>query len=390
MIPDDWDAIFIADLFTFKNGLNKGKQFFGYGTPIVNYMDVFSSSMLRTETIDGLVDVSFNELNLYQVCKGDVFFTRTSETVEEIGIAAVMLEEPKNTVYSGFLLRARPIDDSLDDMFKAYCFAPYYFRQQIRARASYTTRALTNGPSLSASLLIRPPLPEQRAIAAALSDVDKLLTKLDSLITKKIYLKQATMNQLLTGQIRLPKHNGEWVVKRLGEQITKFQKTSRQSATGKTEGKYPFFTNSTKPYDKYLDEYDFNVEAIIANTGGAAHFNYFKGPFAAMADCMVFETQLVTRFIYFLLKLMEQKINDTGFSGSGIKHLDKSYFFNIELYLPSTLGEQEAIANILSDMDDQIAAIEARRRKTLNIKLAMMQELLTGKTRLVKPEATHA
>ena len=204
VIPEAWEVVPVGDLFTFKNGLNKAKQFFGRGTPIVNYMDVFGKPSLRIGEVVGQVDVSPKELNAYNVRKGDVFFTRTSETVEEIGTASVMLDEPESTVYSGFVLRARPTNDSLDDNFKAYCFSPRYFRKQIVARASYTTRALTNGRSLSAALLARPPLPEQRAIATALSDVDALLDGLDRLIAKKRDLKQAAMQQLLTGQTRLP------------------------------------------------------------------------------------------------------------------------------------------------------------------------------------------
>lgn len=237
---------------------------------------------------------------------------------------------------------------------------------------------------------VPPTIEEQKLISSALNDINELLATLDKTIAKKRDMKQAAMSQLLTGQIRLQGQNEEWVVKRLGEQIKKFQKTSRLSSTGKAEGKFPFFTNSTKPCDKYLDEFDFNGEVIIANTGGVAYFNYFKGPFAAMADCLVFESRLVTRFLYFLLKLMEKKINDTGFSGSGIKHLDKSYFFDIELYVPSSLVEQEAIANILSDMDEELLKLEVRHNKTKELKQAMMQELLTGKTRLLNKELIDA
>jgi len=202
VIPEDWEVVMIGDLFSFKNGLNKAKEFFGYGTPIVNYMDVFSHPRLSVDEIDGRVDVNPKELLAYNVRKGDVFFTRTSETIEEIGMASVMLDDPEKTVFSGFVLRARPKTDDIDDSYKAYCFSPRYFRSQVTARASYTTRALTNGRSLSATKLARPPKPEQRAIATALSDVDALLDGLDRLIVKKRDLKQAAMQRLLTGKTR--------------------------------------------------------------------------------------------------------------------------------------------------------------------------------------------
>ena len=121
-----------------------------------------------------------------------------------------MLDEPCDTVFSGFVLRARPRNDRLDDRYKQYCFGPRVVRSQIISNATYTTRALTNGRSLSAVWIAVPPKPEQRAIAEALSDVDGLLAALETLIAKKRAIKQAAMQQLLTGKSRLPGFQGEW------------------------------------------------------------------------------------------------------------------------------------------------------------------------------------
>ena len=117
VIPEEWDASKIGDLFSFKNGLNKGKNFFGFGSPIVNYMDVYEKPGLSSSDLKGRVNVTNTEIKAFEVRKGDVFFTRTSETVEEVGISSVMLDEPVNTVFSGFLLRARPQNNRLEDQF---------------------------------------------------------------------------------------------------------------------------------------------------------------------------------------------------------------------------------------------------------------------------------
>lgn len=231
--------------------------------------------------------------------------------------------------------------------------------------------------------IIVPPIEEQRAIAKALSDADALLAAQDKLISKKRDIKQAVMQQLLTGKQRLPGFTEEWEVRSLKEIITPLKKTSRLSSSGKNEGVYPFFTNTTKPVDKFLNEADFETEAIIANTGGEAYFNYYNGSFAAMSDCFVFETSLVTRYVYYFLKSIERAINDIGFTGSGIKHLDKKLFYQTQITFPATLIEQTAIATILSDMDAEITALEQQRDKTRAIKQGMMQELLTGRIRLV-------
>ena len=199
----EWEEVKLGDLFSFKNGLNKAKKFFGYGTPIVNYMDVFGRSGIYASNLEGRVSLTKQEIRNFDVQKGDVFFTRTSETPEEIGIAAVMLDEATETVFSGFVLRARPKDKRLCDEFKAYCFSSAFVRMQIISKASYTTRALTNGRILSEVLLPLPPPDEQTAIAAVLSDMDTELAALARRRDKTKQIKQGMMQQLLTGRIRL-------------------------------------------------------------------------------------------------------------------------------------------------------------------------------------------
>jgi type I restriction enzyme S subunit len=103
----EWEVKKLGEIFDFKNGLNKEKKYFGVGTPIVNYMDVYKNRGLTARDLKGKVTVTEKELKAYQVHKDDVFFTRTSETVDEIGISSVILEDLDNTVFSGFVLRAK-------------------------------------------------------------------------------------------------------------------------------------------------------------------------------------------------------------------------------------------------------------------------------------------
>ena len=198
-----WSAVPLGRLFTFKNGLNKAKQFFGRGTPIVNYMDVYKRPGLRVSEIRGRVSLNSNEIATFDVRGGDVFFTRTSETVDEIGLTAVMLDECRDVVFSGFLLRARPKDDTLVDAFKMYCFRTAGVREQITSSASYTTRALTNGRLLSSVLLDLPERPEQAAIATVISEMDADLAALEAKLAKARQVKLGMMQELLTGRIRL-------------------------------------------------------------------------------------------------------------------------------------------------------------------------------------------
>lgn len=199
----DWDTVCLGDIFKFKNGLNKAKGFFGYGTPIVNYMDVYGKRGLYASDIRGRVFLSREERRVFDVRKGDVFFTRTSETANEVGITSVMLDEAKDTVFSGFLLRGRAKDDSLDLQFKQYCFSTCAVRRQIVSQSTETTRALTTGRTLSVIAIVRPSKAEQAAIAEVLTGMDAEIAALEQRRDKTRALKQAMMQELLTGKTRL-------------------------------------------------------------------------------------------------------------------------------------------------------------------------------------------
>ncbi len=115
--PIEWETTVLSELFTFKNGLNKEKGAFGEGTPIVNYVDVYKKRSLRVCDLLGKVTLTKKERENYNVQKGDVFFTRTSETIDEIGLSSVILEDVADTVFSGFILRARPQNEKLSSQY---------------------------------------------------------------------------------------------------------------------------------------------------------------------------------------------------------------------------------------------------------------------------------
>ncbi|MCK2111204.1 restriction endonuclease subunit S [Pseudomonas juntendi] len=382
VIPEDWNIVQLGDLFSFKNGLNKSKEFFGYGTPIVNYMDVFQKSGLRNNDIQGRVDVNRSELKAYEVRKGDVFFTRTSETVEEVGVASVALEETQDTVFSGFVLRGRPVDESLDDEYKKYCFSAPYFRKQVTSRASYTTRALTNGRSLSTSLLVRPPLVEQKSIASVLSDIDALISRLDQLVAKKRDIQQATMQQLLNGQRRLPEFSNEWEMKRLGDIADLYQPVTI-SARQLTDFGYPVY--GANGVVGFFSEFNHDSPQVTVTCRGSTcgtvnrtvEKSWITGN-AMVINCDK-SRSINKEFLYFLLLGQDLSVCITG---TGQPQIVRGPLANFELPIPSDLEEQRAIASILSDMGTELAALEARRNKAHQLKQGIMQELLTGRIRM--------
>ena len=411
MIPEDWNVVLLGDLFSFKNGLNKGKEYFGYGMPIINYMDVYGCSGIFPENIKGRVHVNKQELKSFDVHKGDVFFTRTSETVEEIGITAVVLDEPHDTVFSGFLLRARPKNKYIDDGYKKYCFSSGVIRKAITSKSSYTTRALTNGRLLSIVPLPLPSIPEQKTIAKALSDADALIESLEQLLSKKRDIKQGAMQELLTGKKRLPGFSGEWKVKSFRE-ICWFQegpgvRNSQFTVSGikLLNGTNIFrgvldldttsrFISEKEAYGAYAHFLADAGDIVIASSGITIERFHDKVAFVRKANlpfCMNTSTirfkpsvgVLSSKFLYqYLISDIFKRAIGGQATGSAQLNFGPSHIEKVTISLPS-VPEQTAIATILSDMDAEIADQEAKLSKARRIKQGMMQELLTGRIRLV-------
>lgn len=169
----EWKTI--KDLYDFKNGLNKGKKYFGKGTPIVNFTDVYNNRSISATSLKGKVEVSSNEKLLYSAQKNDIFFTRTSETKEDIGMAAALVDDIEDCVFSGFILRARPKTNLLNPKFISLYLSTYTVRKKIIRNSSFTTRALTSGPRLSKIKIPLLPLSEQERIVSILDKFDALV-----------------------------------------------------------------------------------------------------------------------------------------------------------------------------------------------------------------------
>lgn len=200
----EWATVAIASLLEFKNGLNKSSDFFGAGTPIVNFMDVMNGPMIWRKDVTGRVTLTKDEIKRFSARRGDLFFTRTSETVDEVGTAAVLVDDIPDACFSGFILRGRPRSGAVDSRFLARAFQLDVVRLQVVSSATYTTRALTNGRALGRVVVSLPAIDEQRAIVAVLDDMDAEIAALRAGLNKARAIKAGMMQQLLTGRVRLP------------------------------------------------------------------------------------------------------------------------------------------------------------------------------------------
>lgn len=242
---------------------------------------------------------------------------------------------------------------------------------------------------------------EQRAIAEALSDVDALIGALDRLIAKKRDLKQAAMQQLLTGQTRLPGFQGEWESKRLGE-------IADMGSGGTPLSSVPAFYGGDIPWVSIADmtragRVIHATEKTLTPLGlaGSAAQLFPEGTvlyamYASLGECCIAgipvttsqailgirpKQHLVGEFLYYFLVSMKSKVATLGQQGTQA-NLNKGIVQGFRIALPSR-EEQVCITTVLSDMDAELSALEAHRNKTRALKQGMMQELLTGRTRLV-------
>lgn len=238
--------------------------------------------------------------------------------------------------------------------------------------------------------IITPNLPtEQDAIAEALSDVDALIAALDKKIAKKRLIKQGAMQQLLTGKKRLPGFSEKLVFKKLGE-IARIKTGKRNGEEQVKNGKYPFFVRSNVV--ARIDSYSFDGEAILVPGEGGigAIFHYVNGKFdyhQRVYKISDFADAIYGKYVYYY---MQRYFGEYALSLSvkaTVDSLRLPTFEEFSIVLPNNIEEQQAIATILSDMDKEIANLEARRDKYKLIKSGMMQKLLTGQIRLVKPLA---
>ncbi len=281
--------------------------------------------------------------------------------------------------------------------------------QQLRRLATDSTHGTKRIPteSLFRAKCICPPLPEQRAIAGALGDVDALLGALTQLIAKKRDLKQAAIHQLLTGQTRLPGFSGEWEEKPIGSFSAFVTKGATPTTYGfKWEDGGVLFLRSECVSDDGLDltESMFVSHAahaalirgevrggdilmtITGNVGRVVHLNPEFGSANInqhIARIRVKNPAVLSAFVYHWLSQPSVRAHYTSITtGQAYPQISLKQVRQTQVPLP-LVAEQTTIAAVLSDMDAELAALEQRLAKTRALKQGMMQELLTGRTRLV-------
>jgi len=341
-------------------------------------------------------DADRKRLQGYSLQTGDLVFSR----VGSVDRNSLISEKENEWLFSGRLLRIRVKNKAILPVYLSYCFHQESTKQRIRSVAVGQTMASLNTQILNDVQVAFPPtLAEQERIAKALSDTDALITSLEKLITKKRNIKQGTMQELLTGKKRLPGFNGKWEVKKLGE-IGEIVTGSTPPTQTKEywNGSIPWIT----PTDISDEKNIFNSEREISPLGlqvirklpantllvtciasiGKNAILRVDGASNQQINAIIPYKDYDLDFLYYLIENNKQYLlGNAGITATLM--ISKKDFSEIIFLFPPQKNEQSSIANILSDMDAEIKQLEQKLSKYKFIKQGMMQELLTGKIRLV-------
>jgi type I restriction enzyme S subunit len=418
VIPEDWDVLKVESIIDeismgpFGSDITVS-NFVSSGVPVLSGLNVASERLL--DSFENFVTpAKSRSLKKAVARKGDIVVTHRG-TIGQIAYI------PENSEYDRYVVsqsqfRVRFCEDAVIPV-----WVVLYFHSKNGAKRLLEGKGHTGVPAIAQptstfrNLSIPvPPRPEQIAIATALSDVDALLEGLDRLIAKKRDLKQAAMQQLLTGETRLPGFSEEWKPLNMGRSSYLKARIGWQGLTtaeyldsgdyglvtgtdfrdGRIDWSGCYFVEQSRyDQDRFIQLKVGDVLVTKDGTiGKAAYIDHLPFPTTLNSGVFVMrplnDSYMPKYFFYVLMSRIFTDFLNKLAAGSTISHLYQKDFIGFEYSAPPTKEEQSAIAEVLSDMDAEIEALQCRRAKTANLKQAMMQELLTGKTRLVEPQAS--
>lgn len=397
LLPEDWDVAKLGDIgyFLKGNGISKSQANSG-NLCAVRYGELYTLHHNYIKTYNSHIS---KEVALFatKIQRGDILFACSGETKEEIGKCAAFVDEVE-AYAGGDILILRTDQEKCSDIFLGFLLNMPIAANQKAAKGQGDAVVHISKAALENLFIPLPPIEEQRRIASALTSIDDLIDSLDRLIAKKRDIKQGAMQQLLSGKKRLKGFTEPWVEKKLGDMAeTASGGTPSRSNIDYYKGHICWFTTSELT-DNYL--YDSNEhitnEALSCSSAKLfpigtlliAMYGATIGRLGILcteaatnqACCAINCQKIDTIFLFYLLLLNRPNIIELG-CGAGQPNISQDIVKNLEFIVPSSLPEQQAIASVLTSMDNELSALEAKRKKYEQIKQGMMQQLLTGRIR---------
>jgi len=389
VIPIDWEVKTLGSLTTLlTNGF--------VGTATTAYVDDDDGILYvqgyniekNSFNFNGIKRVSkeFHAKNNKSCLKaGDLLTIQTGD----VGVTTVVPPDLAGANCHALIISRFRLQES-DPFFYSQYFNSEQGRAAFKVIETGTTMKHLNGGDMKRIFVPVPPFKEQQAIAKALSDIDELLATIENAIAKKRDLKQAVMEKLLTGEARLPNFKSSWETKSI-VQLCKINKGQLITTKTLIPGNIPVIAGGKQPAYFHSSPNRFGKTITISASGASAGYIALHQTPIFASDCSTIEdsADYCLEFIYYSLLLKQESIYAAQ-TGGAQPHVNAKDIYPLLIALPTDISEQKAIAAVLSDMDLEIFTLEEHRQKTSQIKLAMMQELLTGKTRLVNKEHSNA
>ncbi|AXO17989.1 TPA: restriction endonuclease subunit S [Providencia stuartii] len=387
MVPNGWNRIALEKIAEVRSGVAKGKK--GLKAPIeVPYLRVANVQDGHVDLTEvKTIEIEQDKLERYSLKYGDVLMNEGGD-YDKLGRGDVWLGQIEPCLHQNHVFAVRPNQDIVDSFFLAALAASNYGKTYFLSCAKRSTNlASINSTQIKEFPVLVPPLPEQKKIAQILSTWDKAITTTEQLLANSQQQKKALMQQLLTGKKRLLDKNGvrfggEWKHQRLASLCT--IKTGKKDVNeGNPEGNYPFFTCASEPTKS--DNYSYDCEALlIAGNGMLGKTHYFNGKFEAYQ-----RTYILSEFIGIDVPFLHQYILywlmrdiDREKQHGAMPYIKLGLLQNFKVLLPS-IAEQQKIAAILSCADQEITALQQKLDALKQEKKALMQQLLTGKRRVL-------
>ena len=395
-LPSDWNVVTLLDCLCGKPSYGINAPAIAYSPQKPRYIRITDITEAGTYSKSSPASVEGIDIDRYYLKENDIVLARTGASV---GKSYLYQKDDGNLVYAGFLIKASINDIVADARYVSACLHTQRYWQWVNTISVRSGQPGINGEEYSTYLLPLPPRPEQAAIAGALSDVDNLISSLQKLIAKKKAIKQGTMQELLTGKKRLPGFSGEWSYKPLGI----LGDLSREVINPQSFSETFFYEYSMPAYDNgrhpekalggsmHSSRLKIYGEVILFNK-----LNVRQRRVWYVEECLenavcsseflpYHPIKILPEFLYQVLLCDKTTVDfenmSTGTSNSQ-KRITPSDFLDYKIFLPEK-DEQQAIAQVLSDMDSEIEHLEKKLAKYQQIKRGMMQELLTGRIRLV-------
>jgi len=378
----EWKKVKLGELYEVHNGLSKGRQFFGSGYPFLTFSTVFNNWFLPKE-LESLVQSSEKEREACSIKKGDVFITRTSETMDELGMSSVALCDYPNATYNGFTKRLRPITDDVIPEYIGYYLRSPKFRGKFMAFSTMTTRAsLANGDLLGMEVEL-PNKDEQHRIATTLSRYDSLIENYQ----KQIKLLEEAAQRLYKEwfvDLHFPGYESTKIVdgvpegweKKLVGDVTPIKTGKKDANFGTDNGPFPFFTCAQEPIK--APSYSFDTSAVILAGNGDFNVKLYRGKFEAYQRTYVLEPTN-ENMLYLLYFCISENMNRlaTGASGSTIKFLTKGMIESLVIIEPS-ICVLDSFNQIIEPIRTQKENLQSQIRLLTEARDRLLPKIMSG------------